>query len=175
MQRLSLLFIFLAIGTITLAQEAAPKKEKPTIYHPEADAKADIDAAVARAKKAGKHVFIQVGGNWCSWCIAFHNMIDTTPALKSYLNDHYETVLVNYSAENKNEAVLAGLGYPQRFGFPVFLILDGSGKLIHTQNSSYLETPERDSNGRKKLGHDPKVVAGFLKDWSAEALQPKNY
>ena len=35
--------------------------------------------------------------------------------------------------------ILAKYGYPQRFGFPVFIVLDGNGNRIHTQNSAYLE------------------------------------
>ncbi|MBB6273788.1 thioredoxin-related protein [Pedobacter cryoconitis] len=125
MKKLSLVLLTtLAISTATFAQakkvtaqtKEVKVKEEVKIYNPDADAKADITAAVAKAKKEKKHVFIQVGGNWCSWCIAFHHLVDNTPALKAYLNDHYETVLVNYSKENKNEAIMASLGYPGRFG-----------------------------------------------------------
>ena len=35
--------------------------------------------------------------------------------------------------------MFAKYGYPQRFGFPVFIILDDKGNRIHTQNSEYLE------------------------------------
>lgn len=162
------LFTFLMSSSVALAQE---KKELKTaantvsIYNPKADAKAAIDAAVAKAKQAGKHVFIQVGGNWCSWCIAFHKLVDATPELKGYLNSNYETVLVNYSPENKNPAVMASLGYPGRFGYPVFVILDGDGKLLHTQNSAYLEEGK---------GHNVKKVIDFLKGWTAAAIKPEN-
>ncbi|HKG08339.1 MAG TPA: thioredoxin family protein [Pedobacter sp.] len=167
----------LIIALLALSVPAfAQNKETVKIYNPQADAHADIDAAVAKAKKAGKHVFIQIGGNWCTWCVAFHRMVDNTSELKQLLNDNYETVLVNYSPENKNEPVLASLGYPQRFGFPVFLILDGNGKLLHTQNSAYLETPDVDEKtGKKKTGHDVKVVSNFLQGWTAKALDPSSY
>ena len=167
MKKLALvLFAFIAISVSAVAQDNQPAKKEPvTIYNPKANAKADIDAAVAKAKKAGKHVFIQVGGNWCSWCILFHKMVDATPELKDYLNNNYETVLVNWSPENKNEAVLKKLGYPGRFGYPVFLILDGNGKLIHTQNSAYLEEGN---------GHSVKKITEFLKNWNYAALQPEN-
>ena len=112
-----------------------------------------------------KHVFIQIGGNWCSWCILFHDLVKATPELKDYLDKNYETVLVNYSEENKNEAVLKKLNYPGRFGFPVFLILDGNGKLLHTQNSAYLEEGK---------GHSVKKVMEFLKNWNYGALLPEN-
>lgn len=171
-----LLFVFTTVTSASFAQEktTTSKKEAVKLYNPKADARADIDAAVAKAKKDGKHVFIQVGGNWCVWCIAFHNLVDTTPELKSYLNNNYETVLLNYSQENKNEAILATLGYPQRFGFPVFVILDGQGKLLHIQNSAYLETQDKDDKGVKKTGHDVKVVLDFLKGWTVAALKPEN-
>lgn len=35
------------------------------IYNPDANAKKDIENVIAKAKKEGKHVLIQVGGNWC--------------------------------------------------------------------------------------------------------------
>jgi len=164
-------FLLIAILTISMAsfaqeQSSEPKKEAVTIYNPNANARADIDAAVLRAKKSQKHVFIQVGGNWCSWCIAFHHMVDNTPELKTYLNDHYEIVLVNYSKENENQAVMASLGYPGRFGYPVFVILDGKGKLLHTENSAYLEEGK---------GHSPKKVLDFLKNWTYAAVDPATY
>lgn len=175
MKRLSLILLAaLAISSASFAQEkttktdntAAAKKESVHIYNPNADARADIDAAVLRAKKARKHVFIQVGGNWCPWCIAFHNLVDSTPELKAYLNDNYETVLLNWSKENKNEAVMASLSYPGRFGYPVFVILDGDGKLLHTENSAYLEEGK---------GHSVKKVTDFLKNWTYAALDPATY
>jgi thioredoxin-related protein len=154
---------------------AQQKKEAVKIYNPSADAKADLNAAVAKAKKENKRVFVQIGGNWCSWCIAFHHMVDSTATLKKQLNDNYEVVLVNYSPENKNEALLAGLNYPQRFGFPVFLILDSNGKVLHTQNSAYLETEEKDANGKPKTGHSLKKVTDFLNGWTVAATDPATY
>lgn len=56
--------------------------------------------------------------------------------------------------------------YPQRFGFPVFVILDSVGKRIHTQNSAYLEEGE---------GYSKKKVLDFLTNWSPEVLNPNLY
>lgn len=170
MKRLILvLFTFLTISGAALAQgkKDFQVQSAPTvaIYNPKANAKADLEAAAAKAKKAGKHVFVQVGGNWCSWCIAFHKLVDTTPELKDYLNNNYETVLVNYSPENKNANVMASLGYPGRFGFPVFVILDANGKVLHIQNSAYLEEGK---------GHSVKKVMDFLKGWTVAAVKPEN-
>ena len=161
MKKIILLAVSLTLGTLTFAQ-TAPQAEKVVrkIYNPEANAQADIDAAVAKAKKEKKHVFVQVGGNWCIWCIRFHDLVDATPALKDYLTKNYEVVLLNMSPENKNEAILKKLNNPGRFGYPVFLILDENGKLIHTQNSAYLEEGN---------GHSVKKITDFLKNWSYAA------
>ncbi|MFC1225672.1 thioredoxin family protein [Pedobacter sp. BG31] len=172
MKKLVILLTTILISTAAFSQA---KKESVHIYNPQANAKADIAAAVAKAAKENKHVLLQVGGNWCSWCIAFHNLIDSTATLKKYINDNFETVPVNYSPENKNESVLAGLGYPQRFGFPVFVILDGKGKVLHIENSSYLETEEVGANGKKKVGHDVKKITLFLKGWTRAAVDPETY
>ncbi len=48
---------------------------KINIYNPDADAKADISAAVKIAAAQGKQVFLQIGGNWCPWFISFHKMV----------------------------------------------------------------------------------------------------
>lgn len=93
-------------------------------------------------------------------------MVDNNPELKAYLHDKYETVLVNWSTENKNEAVMASLNYPGRFGFPVFVILDGKGKVIHIENSAYLEEGK---------GHSVKKVTDFLKNWTYAAVDPETY
>lgn len=79
---------------------------------------------------------------------------------------NYVFQLLNYSKENKNLDILAELGYPQRFGFPVIVILDGNGMRIHTQNSAYLE---------KEKSYDEKVMIEFLKQWSPAAIDPENY
>lgn len=158
---LNLVFVLGLIGT-GFAQE----KAKPALYNPSADAKADIAAAVQKAAAENKHVFLQLGGNWCSWCILYNNLVTTNDTLKTYIEKNYITVHVNYSQDNFNDEVFKSLDFPQRFGFPVFVILDSTGKRLHTQNSAYLE---------KGKGHDPKKVLEFLEQWSPSGLDPKNY
>ncbi len=158
---ISILLLLVVLGTGN-AQQA-----KPTIYNPMANAKADISAAVAKAAAENKHVLIQIGGNWCSWCIKFHKLIHTDATLDSVLKADYVFILVNYSPENKNLPVLKALDNPQRFGFPVLVVLDKTGKRIHTQDSGLLESGDG--------GYDTKKVIGFLKGWNVAAVDPKNY
>jgi hypothetical protein len=73
---------------------------------------------------------------------------------------------LNYSKENYNTDLMAKYRFPQRFGFPVFLVLDGEGELLHTQNSEYLE------DGK---GYDKRKVIDFFGNWSPKAFDPVNY
>ena len=139
------------------------------VYNPDADAKKEITLAVEKAKTDKKNVLIQIGGNWCAWCLKFNHLVTTDPELKELVNNNYEVVHVNYDKKVKNEAVLAELKHPERFGFPVFVVLDSNGNLVHTQNSAYLESKDGSVN------HDPKLVKEFLQAWSYKALDPATY
>ena len=136
------------------------------IYNPNADAIKDLNQAIERAGVQGKHVLVQVGGNWCPWCVKLNKIFTTDSTIMKVLNANYVLVKVNYSKENKNEAVLEKSEFPQRFGFPVFVILDGKGNRIHTQNSAFLE---------KDKSYDRDKVLQFFKHWSPAAINPNSY
>jgi thioredoxin-related protein len=165
MKKLFFIATIIALGFTAHAQEAA-KPAEPKLYNPAADAKADIAAAIKKASAENKNVLLQIGGNWCGWCLLFNGLTTKDAELNKYMNDNYVVLHVNYSPENKNEKVLASLGYPQRFGFPVFVILDGKGNRLHTQNSSYLEEGK---------GHSKTKVMEFFQNWSPQALNPASY
>jgi hypothetical protein len=54
------------LGIVLMFSVAAinAQEEKPQIYNPSADAKVEIQRAVKQAKTDGKHVLLQIGGNW---------------------------------------------------------------------------------------------------------------
>lgn len=140
--------------------------KKFNLYKPAEDAAKMIDESVKKAAKEGKHVFIQVGGNWCVWCARFDEFTRNDKGIDSLINKDYVVYHLNYSDENQNKEILAKYKFPQRFGFPVFLILDGKGNLLHTQNSGYLEEGK---------GYSRSAVFGFFKDWRPSALNPDQY
>lgn len=153
--------IFLAGFFVT-----AVASDTTLLYNPKANASVDIATAVALAKNGNKHVLIQAGGNWCVWCLRFNQFSTSDSQIDSLTKANYVVYHLNYSTENKNEATFAKLGYPQRFGFPVFIVLDQKGSVIHIQNSAYLELGK---------SYDKEKVMEFLKQWSVAALDPKNY
>jgi thioredoxin-related protein len=137
------------------------------LYTPDDNAEVGIANAVKQAKSQGKHVFVQVGGNWCIWCARFHEFVSNDKQIDSLVNANYVVYHMNYSKENYNAKLLAKYCYPQRFGFPVFLVLDGEGKLLQTMNSWYLEDG--------KTSYVKEKVLEFFTDWSPKAIDPKAY
>ncbi len=158
-----LVCLFIASASLMAQQN---EKKASLLYNPAASAETQIKDAVKLAKQTNRHVLLQVGGNWCIWCTRFHNMVAADAGLTALADSNYVVVLLNYSKENKNEKTLARLGYPQRFGFPVFVILDAKGNRIHTQNSAYLEEDKGYSRGK---------VETFFRQWSPKALDPATY
>lgn len=159
----SLILVLAVLFSLVLSAQDLKKFD---LYKPGENAEQKLAETVTLAKKEGKHVFVQIGGNWCVWCARFNDLATTNHLIDSVIKENYIVYHLNYSKENKNEKLLARYGYPQRFGFPVFLILNGEGELIHTQNSVYLEEGK---------GYNVKSVSGFLTDWSPAALDPQKY
>jgi thioredoxin-related protein len=156
----------LLIAITLLMVDLNAQTSEVKLYNPEADAKTEIQRSTAKANAEGKHVLLQIGGNWCSWCVRFNKKVTKNDTLKSVLTEKYITYHLNYSKENWNEEILANLGYPQRFGFPVFVVLDGKGNRLHTQSSVYLEEGK---------GYSTEKILEFFNNWSPTAIDPKSY
>lgn len=160
MKQLMIFASFILFAFASQAQEI--NKEK--LYDTAANPQTDIKKAIVQAQKEHKNILLQVGGNWCIWCKRFHQTVANNDTLNQLIQQNYVVVHVNYDQYNKHAPIWKSLGYPQRFGFPVFVILDEDGKQIHIQNSSYLEEGKGYNNGK---------IAGFFNDWTPAAIQGK--
>jgi len=132
-------------------------QEQIKVYNPKADAKQNLQNAIKSATDNNKNIYVQIGGNWCPWCIRLHEYIKNNAVLDSIQKADYEVVYINYSRENKNLDVMKKFGNPQRFGFPVLVILDSKGKVLHIQDTGYLE---------KDKSYDFDKVKRFLILWN---------
>ena len=160
MKHILIIICSLLFGSSLIAQN------KDT-YDPKADAEKDIEAAILKAKQEKKYVLIQAGGNWCSWCLEFIRVAKADKQLDSAINSSFVWYHLNMSPQNMNTKTFEKLGFPQRFGFPVFIVLDQEGKRLHTQNSGYLE------DGKKS--YDKAKVLEFFAMWSPSAFNPALY
>ena len=129
-----------------------------------------IDQAVIKAKAEGKFVICQVGGNWCPWCLRFADFISKDSDISKVISDNFNYIHVNYNprksgGEEKQQqakALMQRLDNCGRFGYPVFVVLNEEGKVIHLQDSSFLE--EGQSYNQEK-------VLRFFKSWTPEAVK----
>ena len=136
------------------------------IYDEEADPLAQIESALKLAGNEGKFVISQVGGNWCRWCLMFADFIEKDTELSEFIDDNFVFIHSNYNprerADEKTLEMLRRLGNPSRFGFPVFVVMDSTGKVLHIQDSSYLEEGN---------GYNRDKVIRFFRNWTPEAVR----
>ncbi len=104
-------------------------------YNPSLDGNQQIDEAIAKVRGSNKMILVQVGGNWCPWCIKFANMIVTDGELLNAMRQNFEWVHLNTGDGNENQAALQRLRNPEQHGFPVFVLLDSEGNYVNTYPS----------------------------------------
>ena len=158
----------IALFSLLLAFAVEAQTELKKVYNEDINPNEQIDQALVKAKAEGKYVICQVGGNWCPWCLRFADFISNDTTISKVIEENFEYIHVNYnprkseSVEKQQQAaaLMKRLNNCGRFGFPVFVVLDEEGRVIHIQDSSFLE--EGKSYNREK-------VLRFFKGWTCRA------
>ena len=155
-----------------LAMSANAQTALKKVYKEEINPLEQIDRALSEAKAGGKFVVCQVGGNWCPWCLRFADFIANDSTISQVIAENFVYIHVNYNPRKSGtqeqqlwaSAMMKRLNNPARFGFPVFVVLDEEGKVLHIQDSSFLEEG-KSYNAEKVLrffrNWTPKVVSVF--------------
>ena len=114
---------------------------------------------------------IQVVGQYLSRIVQdFADFITNDTTISKVINDNFEYIHVNYNPrksggeekEKQAAALMKRLDNCGRFGFPVFVVLDDAGKIIHIQDSSFLEEGQ---------GYNQEKVLRFFKNWTPQAIK----
>lgn len=131
-------------------------KPNPNLYDKNADAKVEIEEAVAKAKKDHQRVILVFGGNWCYDCHvldqAFHQS-DVAPILEN----NFQVVHVDIGDDGKkNNDLAAEYQVPLEKGVPALAILGPDGKLLYSQKNGEWESAR---------SLDPDDVIAFLDKW----------
>lgn len=158
-----------ALLAACLSATTTAQSELKKVYNEQINPMEQIDQALAKAATDGKYVVCQVGGNWCPWCLRFADFITRDNTISQVIDDNFVYIHVNYNprkseGEAKAQAAAAlmkRLGSPARFGFPVFVVLDADGHVLHIQDSSFLEEGK---------GYDQQKVLRFFKNWTPQAV-----
>jgi thiol-disulfide isomerase/thioredoxin len=112
---------------------AEPVVAAPHPYDEDADAHAQVEAALAEAKRTGKHVLLEFGGNWCPDCRVLAG-ITARPEVKPWLDANYAEVSIDVGHFTKN------LDIAQRYGLklaaiPAVLVLSPDGAVQNLDNA----------------------------------------
>jgi len=184
--RRTILVIIATFVWLTMEAQTGLKR----VYNEDINPIEQIDQAVVKARAEGKFVICQVGGNWCPWCLRFADFITNDSTISKVIADNFEYIHVNYRPakgrlQGKNPrksgsdaqqplgsaalprkeqaaALMKRLGNCGRFGFPVFVVLDEEGKVIHIQDSSFLEEGQ---------GYNQEKVLRFFKNWTPQMVR----
>lgn len=153
---------FLLLLCVAVVCTVCTRAQVKKVYDESIDPLEQIDKAQTQAHKEGKFVVCQVGGNWCPWCLRFADFIERDTTVAKVVQDNFVYIHVNYPRKGAAQPLMQRLGNPGRFGFPVMVILDGNGNLLHIQDSSFLEEGK---------GYDPKKVLRFFNCWTPKAVR----
>lgn len=128
----------------------------PNLYDKNANAKVDIEEAIARAKKDHQRVILVFGANWCYDCHvldqAFHQ-IDVAKILQK----NFQVVHVDTGDDGKkNGNVAAEYQVPVEKGIPALAVLDPDGKLLYSQKNGEWESAR---------SLDPDDLIALLNTW----------
>ena len=155
---LSFSLVFIAAGA--QAQEGTPKATvTPVLYEANADASAQIDAALKKATKENRRVLIQWGANWCGWCHKLADRFKNSPKIARVLRYDYDVVHVDVGRFDKNLDLGEKYGTQwKKDGIPYLTILSADGKVLVNQETGSLESGSK---------HDPAKVLAFLEKYKA--------
>ena len=165
MKKILMLAVLAASLSLTMSAQTTLKK----VYNEDIDPMAQIDQALVKAKAEGKFVVCQVGGNWCPWCLKFADFIGKDTAISRLIDENFVYIHVNYDPRKsqgeeklaQGRALMKRLHNAGRFGYPVFVVLDEEGQVLHLQDSGLLEEGE---------SYNQQKVMSFFKNWTPKAV-----
>jgi thiol:disulfide interchange protein len=146
---------FVATVLFSLLPLAVAAQDLPAKFDPARDAAKDVATAVAAARAQGKRVLVDVGGEWCVWCHILDRFVEANADVQALRDANYVWVKVNWSKENRNDALLSR--WPAIKGYPHLFVLGADGELIQSQDTGLLEA------GRS---YDHAKVVAFLVTWA---------
>ena len=159
------IILVLAVALFAMVGNAQEQTALKKVYDESINPLEQIDQAVARAQAEGKFVICQVGGNWCPWCLRFADFITNDSTINSVIEQNFVYIHANYHPRKAGEvgkALMKRLNNAGRFGFPVLVILDEQGNIIHIQDSGLLEEGK---------GYNKEKVLHFFQNWTPKAVR----
>jgi thiol:disulfide interchange protein len=149
---LAALLLILAAAPATQAAAQIIDKVNKNLYSETANPTADINAALAQARREHKRVILDFGGNWCGDCqvldIYYHQSPNAELLAKNFILVH-----INIGHMDKNVDVAKKYNVPITKGVPALAVIDENGKLLYAEREKEFEHPT------------PQAITAFLNRW----------
>ena len=115
-------------------------------YDESADAKAQIQQALATAQARHGKVLVIFGANWCEDCRALDQALKSEKSAR-LMADEFSVVKVDVGRFDRNKDVAAAYGNPIRKGIPAAVILSADNKVLFATRAGELADARRMSEG----------------------------
>lgn len=115
--------------SVAPAPSTAVGTKTSPIYDPQADARAEVEAALAQSRKDGRRVLLDFGADWCPDCIVLAHHFEQ-PDAKAVLERSFHVVRIDVGYFDRNLDVVRDYGDAIGQGIPAVVVLDSTGTVV---------------------------------------------
>lgn len=135
-----------------------PQKIEREKFDPKRNASEDLQNAVSKATQENKRIILDIGGEWCVWCINMDKFFIANSEITKLRDENFVWLKINMSPENENTEFLAK--YPKIPGYPHLYVLEKNGEFLFSKFTAELE---------KGKSYNLEKFTAFLNEWSLPA------
>jgi len=128
------------VAALTLAGAAHARAQQ--LYDPNADARAEIRAALAAAARDHRLVLLDFGADWCLDCVILERLYQD-PSVHPYLREHFHVVKVDVGQFDHNLDIARKYGNPIDGGVPAVVVLAPNGAIVASTRDGSMESARR--------------------------------
>jgi Thioredoxin-like len=121
------------------AADALVKTIDGKLYNPDANAVADVDAAMQRAVAGNKKLLLIMGGNWCHDSTSLATRIESG-RFQTAMRERYEIVYIDVgvpqTGNGRNLDIAKRYGVKKLSGTPLVLVVSNTGKRLNSKKDA---------------------------------------
>jgi thioredoxin-related protein len=121
-----------------------------------------VDAAIIEAAQSDKKALIVMGANWCHDSRALATHFEKTE-FQELIQSSFILEYVDVGRKNKNQDIARDFGLDGTPGTPTVLIIDGTGKLLNSE-----EAPK----WRNAASRSEEEIYTYFQRYAAETITP---
>ena len=136
----------------------APTGDAPA-YDTRADARRELEHALACARSEERPLLLIFGANWCGWCQEFHHLLARDREAAELIDARYETLSVDVGRFDKNLDLAEAFGVHglEDTGIPILVLLRPDGSVRKVQDPDAFVVGD---------GYSRRKVLQFLRDYA---------